>query len=90
MNGTLREHLIKYIEKYPLIIEVLIRFLYVDDFTGGGRNKADVIKIFNVLVDILKEANFVVHKFRSNDVTLNAIFNYNNEIGNKECEEETC
>ena len=92
LNGTLREHLKKYISKYPAIIESLIRSLYVDDFAGGGMDRAAVSTKFTILIEILREASFVVHKFLSNDVTLNELFkdingSNTNKINNDKPEE---
>ena len=82
LNGTLREHLMKYVSKYPVIMDLLIRSFYVDDFAGGGCNKTDVYKKFKILVNILSDASFKVHKFLSNDISLNCQYsdaNYTND-----------
>ena len=74
LNGTLRHHLIKYVNEFPEAIAKIIRPLYVDDFAGGSNNASSAYQLILVLRDVLKRGGFEVHKLVSNDQSLNEKF----------------
>ena len=70
-NATLREHFLKYKDKYPEEVDAIIQSLYVDDFAGGGCDTNHAHKIYTLLKTILQFGGFDIHKFVTNDEKLN-------------------
>ena len=83
LNGTIRQHLEKYRDKYPDIIKKLIEDLYVDDTTTGCNSVEEGKEFFKVALDVMGDADLELRKWMSNDGLLQQFF----ERG-KECEEE--
>ena len=69
LNGTLREHFKKYIDEAEQLVLSLMNSLFVDDIIGGDTDGNSAKTKFDKLVQILKDANFELHKFVSNDAS---------------------
>ena len=70
LNGTLREHFLKYADNHSEGIAALIRSIYADDYTGGADCTDNAYGRFILVVQILCKGGFEVHKFLSNDEIL--------------------
>ena len=70
LNGTLREHFLKYTDNYSEAIAAFIRSIYVDDYVGGADCTGNAYERFILLAQILREGGFEVHKFLSNNENL--------------------
>ena len=65
LNATLRYHIERYRESHPVIVEKLVRSMYVDDVVSGARTAEEVLKLFEDFKHILKEGGFNLRKFVS-------------------------
>ena len=70
LGGTLQHHLKKYEENEPEIITCIRDGLYVDDLASGGRNANAVWNLYLKVKTILREACFVMHKWKTNDANM--------------------
>lgn len=81
LNGTIRQHLEKYRDRYPDVIERLSEDLYVDDTTTGWNSVEEGKKFFKVAMEVMDDAGLELRKWMSNNNELQQFF----ERG-KECE----
>ena len=70
LAGTLKLHLESLREKYPEVIEEILRSLYVDDVITGGNTTAEVRNLKKTIVSVFGEAKFTMHKWNSNEPQL--------------------
>lgn len=63
---TLRYLAEKYRERYPLAAECIQLDCYMDDFLSGGQSLEQVNELCTQLIDLLKIANFELHKWSAN------------------------
>lgn len=55
-----------YSEKYPLAAEAIRTQRYVDDILTGADTEEEVVELYNQLINIMKEANMELSKWRAN------------------------
>ena len=65
----------KFVSEHGELIFKILRSLYVDDFTGGADTTNKANELYQLLVEILKEGGFPVHKFVTNDSELQNLVN---------------
>ena len=58
LNGTVRHHLSKYLEKENRIVEQIIDYLYVDDLVSGCNEPEEGKTLYERSKAILSEAAF--------------------------------
>ena len=75
LNGTLRHHLMKFSSQHEEMIPLILRSLYVDDFTGGAEDVEKSIELYRLLIQVLEVGGFPVHKFVTNNTELQTIIN---------------
>ena len=82
LNGTIRQHLEKYRDRYPDVIRRLSEDLYVDDTTTGWNTVEEGKKFFKVAMEVMDDAGLELRKWMSNNSELQQFFDRG-----KECEE---
>ncbi|XP_054715273.1 uncharacterized protein LOC129224750 [Uloborus diversus] len=70
LSATIKEHIKKYEEAYPVTTEVLNTCFYVDDLVTGADNIKDALKISIEANNIMKKASMNLRKWISNDEVL--------------------
>ena len=70
LGGVLNEQLKSWKERYPHLVEELQKELYVDDFMTGGTTTTEVREKKAKAVKIFEDATFKLHKWHSNEETL--------------------
>ena len=82
LNGTVQTHAKKYEEIDPEFTRKARKNFYVDDLNTGVFSTEEGFEVFKKMKERLKEANFNLRKWRTNDKDLqNLIFNYENKQG---------
>ncbi|XP_054713427.1 uncharacterized protein LOC129222888 [Uloborus diversus] len=70
LSATIKEHIKKYEEAYPVTTEVLNTCFYVDDLVTGADNIKDALKISIEANNIMKKASMNLRKWISNEVLM--------------------
>jgi len=70
LAGTLKVHLDKLKEQYPVEVEEIQRSMYVDDMITGGCVKDEVLNLKETAVTVFGTAKFTLHKWHSNEPQL--------------------
>ncbi|XP_054709129.1 uncharacterized protein LOC129218832 [Uloborus diversus] len=70
LSATIKEHIKKYEEAYPVTTEVLNICFYVDDLVTGADSINDALKISIEANNIMKKASMNLRKLISNDEVL--------------------
>ena len=70
LGGTLQYHLQSLKGRYPKEVDEILTSLYVDDLITGGETTNDVCHLKKTVVAIFGEAGFELHKWHSNEQTL--------------------
>ena len=66
LGGTIDTHLDAWKETYPVEVEEIQRSLYVDDVITGMDTVEETRKFMKTAIDIIKDAQFTLHKWYSN------------------------
>ena len=67
LAGTLKLHLQRLREKYPVEVDEILRSLYVDDVITGGNTKEEVQDLKKTIISVFRDAKFTMHKWNSNE-----------------------
>ena len=70
LEGTLQEHFKNCFTKYQKLIERIKDDMYVDDLVTGGETTQEVAIVKNDAISMFSEGGFKLHKFHSNDPSL--------------------
>ena len=70
LGGTLQYHLQSLKGRYPKEVDEILKSLYVEDLITGGETTKEVCHLKNTAVAIFGEAGFELHKWHSNEQTL--------------------
>ena len=79
LSGTLQYHLQGLKGRYPKEVDKILKSLYVDDLITGGETTKEVCHLKNTAVAIFGEAGFELHKWHSNEQTLESETNSEQE-----------
>ena len=79
LSGTLQYHLQGLKGRYPKEVDEILKSLYVDDLITGGETTKEVCHLKNTAVAIFGEAGFELHKWHSNEQTLESETNSEQE-----------
>ncbi|XP_057308167.1 uncharacterized protein LOC130646050 [Hydractinia symbiolongicarpus] len=74
LNGTIRQHLNKFLDMYSEIVKKLGEDLYVDDTTTGCNSVEEGKKFQEVAVDVMSKAGFELRKWFTNNNELQVFF----------------
>ena len=77
--GTLQYHLQSLKGRYPKEVDEILKSLYVDDLITGGKTTKEVCHLKKTAVEIFGEAGFELHKWHSNEQTLESEANSEQE-----------
>ncbi|GBM71520.1 hypothetical protein AVEN_266885-1 [Araneus ventricosus] len=70
LTATAEHHIGKYMEDYPMAVQHLDSFIYVDGWITGQDTREEALLISRCAKNIIKEAGMVMRKWISNDSTL--------------------
>ena len=70
LGGVIQQHLGSHREMDPTSVAEIEKGLYVDDLISGGQTVEEAIKIKNSATELFAKAKFELHKWHSNDETL--------------------
>ena len=70
LNSTIREHLSKYKNVYPDIVQQVEDSLYVDDLVSGSENDDAGFELYETAKKVMAEGSFNLRKWRSNSAAL--------------------
>ena len=66
MNATLKRHIEGYFDSHPEVCSRLTSSLYADDVNTGGYTEAEVIELYTISKQIMKDGGFNLRKWLSN------------------------
>ena len=66
LNATLKGHIEGYFDNHPEECSRLVTSLYADDVNAGGYTEAEVIKLYTISKQIMKDGGFNLRKWLSN------------------------
>ena len=66
LGATIAEHLQRYVENQPAVVEELHEFLYVDDVISGGEEIRSLQELKSQMIKISRDGGFELHKWHSN------------------------
>ena len=66
LNATLKGHIEGYFDNHPEECSRLVSSLYADDVNAGGYTEAEVIKLYTISKQIMKDGGFNLRKWLSN------------------------
>ncbi len=70
LNSTIREHLNKYKDVYPDIMQHVEDSLYVDDLVSGAENDDKGFELYKTAKKVMAEGSFNLRKWQSNSAAL--------------------
>ncbi|KAF8777064.1 hypothetical protein HNY73_013989 [Argiope bruennichi] len=70
LAATVKHHINKYEEEYPITVKHLDSYMYVDDWITGQDTREEALLISRHAKNIMKEAGMEMRKWISNDSTL--------------------
>ncbi|XP_055928663.1 uncharacterized protein LOC129959796 [Argiope bruennichi] len=70
LAATVKHHITKYEEEYPITVNHLDSYMYVDDWITGQDNREEALLISRHAKNIMKEAVMEMRKWISNDSAL--------------------
>ena len=83
LNATLKRHIEGYFESHPEVCSRLMSSLYADDVNTGGYTEAEVIELYKISKQIMKDGGFNLRKWLSNSKEVMS------EINTREVKEES-
>ena len=63
LNTTINHHLEKYLNRYPDLINTLLRSIYVDDVTYGADGESEAYQLYTLSKKVFAEGGFNLKKF---------------------------
>ena len=63
LNATINHHLEKYLNRYPDLINTLLRSIYVDDVTYGADGESEAYQLCTLFKKVFAEGGFNLRKF---------------------------
>ena len=70
LNATIQHHLEKYQNKYPNLVNTLLRSIYVDDVTYGADGESEAYQLYTLSKKIFTEGGFNLRKFVTSSPSL--------------------
>ena len=70
LNGTINHHLKKYQNRYPDLVNTLMRSIYVDDVTYGAEGESEAYQLYTLSKGIFAEGGFNLKKFVTSSLSL--------------------
>jgi len=70
LNATISHHLGKYRDRYPDVVQTLLRSIYVDDVTCGANTEDDTYQLYSISTKLFSEGGFNLRKILTNSVLL--------------------
>ena len=83
LNATLKRHIEGYFDSHPEVCSRLMSSLYADDVNTGGYTEAEVIELYKISKQIMKDGGFNLRKWLSNSKEVMS------EINTREVKEES-
>ena len=71
LNGTIRHHFNKYLDRERNVVERVGEDLYVDDLVSGCKNREEGKELYDKIKAIMLEGGFNLRKWTTNDRKLN-------------------
>jgi hypothetical protein len=65
LAGTVEQHLSTQNEKDPIVVELLRRSLYVDDFAGGAQTDSKAFQVYKSSQELMNSGGFTLRKWNS-------------------------
>ena len=63
LNATINHHLKKYQNRYPDLVNTLMRSIYVDDITYGAEGESEAYQLYTLSKGIFAKGGFDLRKF---------------------------
>ena len=70
LNATINYHLKKYQNRYPDLVNTLMRSIYVDDVTYGAEGESEAYQLYTLSKGIFAEGGFNLRKFVTSSPSL--------------------